>query len=78
MPSDPTAAPPGYYQLFLVSNTGAVSPGRMVRLDAGFPDPPDVPAPAAGAAPGRPGAGGAGRPGSGARRRSRSWTPRCA
>jgi hypothetical protein len=60
MPSDPTAAPPGFYQLFLVSNTGAVSPGRMVRLDAGFPDPPDVPAPAAGAG-GRPGAGVAAR-----------------
>ncbi len=60
-PADPTAAPPGYYQLFLVNSAGAVSPGRVIRLDNGIADPSDAPMPAGGG----PGAGGAPGPGPG-------------
>ena len=41
-PSDPTAAPPGYYQLFLVSGNGAVSTGRIIRLDSVLRPAPTV------------------------------------
>ena len=46
-PSNPNAAPPGYYMLFLVNAQGVPSVAKMIRLDAGLPAPPAVP-PAAG------------------------------
>jgi Domain of unknown function (DUF1929) len=47
-PSNPNAAPPGYYMLFLVNSAGVPSVAKMIRLDSGLPAPPAVP-PQAGA-----------------------------
>ena len=58
-PSNPNAAPPGYYMLFLVNGQGVPSVAKMIRLDWGLPVPPAVPPqvggppPAAGGAPAR-------------------------
>ncbi|MGD9695157.1 MAG: galactose oxidase-like domain-containing protein [Thermoleophilia bacterium] len=49
LPSDPTAAPPGYYQLFVLNASGVPSAGSMIRIDAGLPSPSPT--------PGGPGAG---------------------
>lgn len=55
-PTDPTAAPPGYYMLFLLNNAGVPSVAKMIRLDSGITPPSDttpptvaLSAPAAGA-----------------------------
>jgi hypothetical protein len=42
-PSNPNAAPPGYYMLFLVNGQGVPSVARMIRLDTGIPAPSPVP-----------------------------------
>ena len=42
-PSNPNAAPPGYYMLFLVNSAGVPSVAKMIRLDSGrLPAPPAV------------------------------------
>ncbi len=43
MPSNPNAAPPGYYQLFLLNAQGVPSVSTMLRIDAGLPVPSAVP-----------------------------------
>jgi hypothetical protein len=43
MPSSPNAAPPGYYQLFLLNAQGVPSVSRMIRIDTGLPVPSAVP-----------------------------------
>ena len=55
-PSNPAAAPPGYYMLFLVNGQGVPSVAKFIRIDTGLPVPPAVPV-----VPG-PGGGGAGFP----------------
>jgi Galactose oxidase-like, Early set domain len=52
-PSNPNAAPPGYYMLFLVNSAGVPSVAKMIRLDTGIPAPSPVPVVGGG-----PGAGG--------------------
>ncbi|MGE0026855.1 MAG: galactose oxidase-like domain-containing protein [Thermoleophilia bacterium] len=43
MPSSMNAAPPGYYQLFLLNAAGVPSVSRIIRLDTGLPTPPATP-----------------------------------
>jgi hypothetical protein len=54
MPSSANAAPPGYYQLFLLNAAGVPSVSKMIRIDTGLPVPSAIPT-----QPG-PGGGGAG------------------
>lgn len=49
-PTNPNAAPPGYYMLFLVNGQGVPSVAKMLRLDTGLPAPSAIPA--AGGGPG--------------------------
>ncbi len=43
MPSSANAAPPGYYQLFLVNAAGVPSVAKFIRLDTGLPAPSAIP-----------------------------------
>ena len=43
MPSSANAAPPGYYQLFLLNAAGVPSVSKIIRLDTGLPVPSAVP-----------------------------------
>jgi hypothetical protein len=42
-PEHGAIAPPGYYLLFVVSNTGVPSEARYVRLPVTIPQPPPPP-----------------------------------
>ena len=42
-PSNPNAAPPGYYMLFLVNGQGVPSVASMVRIDSSLPAPSPIP-----------------------------------
>ncbi len=39
MPTSANAAPPGYYQLFLLNAAGVPSVSKIIRLDTGLPVP---------------------------------------
>jgi hypothetical protein len=56
MPSSANAAPPGYYQLFLLNAAGVPSVSKMIRIDTGLPVPSALPG------VGGPGGGAAGFP----------------
>ena len=43
MPTSANAAPPGYYQLFLLNAAGVPSMSKIIRLDTGLPVPSPVP-----------------------------------
>jgi hypothetical protein len=51
-PSNPNAAPPGYYMLFLVNGQGVPSVASMIRLDTGLAAPSPIPTPPGGGGPG--------------------------
>jgi Domain of unknown function (DUF1929) len=57
MPSSANAAPPGYYQLFLLNAAGVPSMSKFIRIDTGLPVPSAVPV-----IPGPPGGGAAALP----------------
>ena len=43
MPTSANAAPPGYYQLFLLNGAGVPSVSKIIRIDTGLPVPSPIP-----------------------------------